>query len=59
MKRYGDQELVVKIKRSSYQPSNVVVEEEIKLDIPGETPEPRAENLAKAILRPVKVEYEE
>ena len=59
MGKDGDKKPVVKLKRSSYQPTKAELEEKIKLDIPGETPEQRAENLAKAILRPVAVEYED
>ena len=58
-KRAEDKKPVVKLKRSSYQPSKAELEEEIKLDIPGETLEERVNHIAKAVLQPVKVEYED
>ncbi len=39
----------------SYQPTKAELEEEISLDIPGDTIEARMENLAKAVKGPVKL----
>lgn len=42
---------------SSYQPSKAELEEEVSLDIPGETVEDRMRNLAKAVKGPVNIRW--
>lgn len=45
----------VEVKRHDYQPSKKELGEIIKLDIPGDTPEERMENLAKAMVVPINL----
>jgi hypothetical protein len=43
--------------RSSYQPTKAELEEEVRLDIPGDTVEDRMKNLAKAMQGPVNFRF--
>lgn len=47
----------VELVKSSYQPTKAEQEEEISLDIPGDTVLERMENLAKAMIRPVNIRW--
>ena len=47
----------VELVHSSYQPSKAELEEEVSLDIPGETVEDRMRNLAKAVKGPVNIRW--
>lgn len=47
----------VELVKSSYQPTKVEQEEEISLDIPGDSVLERMENLAKAMTRPVNIRW--
>ena len=47
----------VELVKSSYQPTKAEKEEEISLDIPGDSALARMENLAKAMMRPVNVRW--
>ena len=43
----------------AHQPSKTEMEERIKIDLPGETVRERMNNFARALMRPVKIEYRE
>ena len=47
----------VELVKSSYQPTKAELEEEISLDIPGDSILERMENLAKAMMRPVNIRW--
>ena len=41
----------------SYQPSKAALEEDVRIDVPGDTLEEKMENLARAVLQPVEIVY--
>ena len=45
------------LKNPEYQPSKAELEEEIKIDVPGDTPEEKMKNLTKAVLQPAEIRY--
>ena len=45
----------IRIKDAKYQPSKSEKEEVVQLDVPGKTRRQRAENLAKVVLQPFKL----
>ena len=47
----------VELVKSSYQPTKAELEEEVSLDIPGDSVLERMENLAKAMMRPVNIRW--
>ena len=49
---------IITLKPSTYQPSKVELEDEIKLDVPGRDVHERAKNLARSVLQPVTIRYE-
>ena len=52
-----DNPRTVELVKSSYQPTKAEKEEEISLDIPGDSVLERMESLAKALVRPVNVRW--
>ena len=49
---------ILTLKSSRYQPTKAELEEEIKLNVPGNDVHERADNLARAVLRPAEIRYE-
>ena len=47
----------VELVKSSYQPTKAELEEEISLDIPGDSVLERMEHLAKAMMQPVNIRW--
>ena len=45
------------LKPLDYQPSKAELEEEIRIDVPGDTPDEKMDNLAKAVLQPADIRY--
>ena len=45
------------LKNPEYQPSKAELEEEIKIDVPGDTIDEKMSNLAKAVMRDVDIRY--
>lgn len=48
---------VVYLKNPDYQPSKAELEEEIKIDVSGDTIEEKMSNLAKAVTQDVEIRY--
>jgi len=48
---------VIHLKNPDYQPSKAELDEEIKIDVPGDTIDKKMSNLAKAVTRDVTVRY--
>ena len=48
---------IITLKNPEYQPSKAKLEEVIKIDVPGDTPEEKMKNLTKAVLQPVEIRY--
>lgn len=49
---------VLHLKHKEYQPTKAELEEVIKLDVPGDTPDEKMKNLAKAVLQDVDIRYQ-
>ena len=47
------------LKNPEYQPSKAELEEEIKLDVPGDTVEEKMSSLAKAVTQDVDIRYQD
>ena len=47
----------INLKNPEYQPNKAELEEEIKIDVPGDTPEEKMKNLTKAVLQPTDIRY--
>ena len=48
---------IINLKNPEYHPSKAELEEEIKIDVPGDTPEEKIKNLTKAVLQPTDIRY--
>ena len=48
---------VIHLKHPEYQPSKAELEEEIKIDVPGDMIDEKMSNLAKAVTRDVDIRY--
>ena len=48
---------VIHLKHPEYQPSRVELEEEIKVDVPGDSIEEKMSNLAKVVTQDVEIRY--
>ena len=49
----------INLKNPEYQPSKAELEEEIKIDVPGDTPEEKMSNLVKAVTQDVDIHYQD
>ena len=57
MKSTKPKHKTIRLRRYDYQPSKAELEEPVKLDVPGDTVDEKATNLAKALIRPVDISY--
>ncbi|MDE0245182.1 MAG: hypothetical protein OXM59_07560 [Gammaproteobacteria bacterium] len=48
----------IRLPHPTYQPSKAELEEDIRLDVPGDTPEEKAVNLARAVMQPAEILYD-
>ena len=48
---------IITLKNPEYQPNKAELEEAVKIDVPGDTPEEKMKNLTKAVLQPAEIRY--